>query len=104
VSRIRPFWTCYSHLPSVVSKRLLKSRWWSLVVGIILILASIVLVVHVLGVLLRGMFSTLAVDEVLALGLGKLIGFGSSKTGQHLFGKLVLDYLACVLSVNDMAR
>jgi hypothetical protein len=45
------------------------------------------------------MLSTLTVNEVFALGLGELIGFSSSKAGQDLFGKLVLDWLPCVLSV-----
>ena len=86
------------HLPSVVSKLLLEVSWWWVAVGIVLVLAAIVLIVHVLGVLLRCMLGTLAVDEVLALGLGELVDFSTSEPDEEFLGELMLDRLACGLS------
>jgi hypothetical protein len=37
----------------------------------------------------------LAVEEVLALGLGELVYLGTGESSKQFFGKLMLDRLAC---------
>jgi hypothetical protein len=65
---------------------------------------DVMLVVHVLDVLLGGMLSTFAVNEVHALGLSELINFSTSKTDEELFGELVRDCLACKSGLLVMRR
>jgi len=67
---------------------------WLLSIWIILILATIVVIVHLLTSLLRLVLSTLAVNEVLTLGLSKSINFQTSKTSEKLLGKGVVYSLA----------
>lgn len=64
-------------------------------VGVVLVLAAVVLVVHVLGVLLRLVLGLLAVEVVLALGLGELVNLGGSEARKELLGEGVVDLLAC---------
>ena len=63
----------------VVAKLLLQFLWRTLLVGVVLVILAVVFVVHLLRVLLRVMLGTLAIVEVLAFGLGKLINLGASK-------------------------
>jgi hypothetical protein len=61
---------------------------------IVLFLASVVLIVEVLGTLLGLMLGSLPVKEVLTLGLSKLVDFGTGKACEHLLGKCVRNRLA----------
>jgi hypothetical protein len=62
---------------------------------IVLVLASVVLIIEVLGPLLGLMLRSLSIEEVLTLGLGQLVDFSAGKACEHLLCKLVRDWLAC---------
>lgn len=81
------------HLPVTV----LDLLWRVVLVGVVLVgaLATlVVLLVHMLGVSLGLVFGLLAVEEVLALGLGKLVDLRTSKAGDEFLGEGVGDGLA----------
>jgi hypothetical protein len=61
---------------------------------IVLFLASVVLIVQVLGPLLGLMLGSLPVEEVLTLSLSKLVDFGTGKACEQLLGKCVRNRLA----------
>jgi hypothetical protein len=52
------------------------------------------LIVHVLSVTLGLVLGLLAVEEVLALGLSKLVDLSTSETSEELLGELMGDGLA----------
>lgn len=85
------------NLPPVLAKLLLKPLRRTLLVGIVLILITVVLVIHVLYILLRLVLRPLAVVEVLALCLGKSVDFDTGEADKHLFGELMRDWLACII-------
>ncbi len=59
-----------------------------------MVLATIVLVVHVLDLLLGVVLGLLTVDPVHALGLSQLVNLSTGKTDEHLLGELVGNRLA----------
>jgi len=67
---------------------------------VILVLTSVVLIIEVLSPLLGLMLGSLPVEEVLTLGLGKLVDFSTGKACKHLLGKCVRDRLACKAMTN----
>lgn len=73
----------------------LELIWRRLGVWVVLIVATIVVVVHVLSLFLGLMLGLLFVEEVFALGFGKTIDLGTGETGEHLFGQGMGDWLAC---------
>jgi hypothetical protein len=50
---------------------------------------NIMLIIHALGIMLRLLLRLLAVEPVLALGLGELVHLSASEPSQHLLSKLV---------------
>jgi len=66
-----------------------------LLVGIILVLAAIVFVVHALGLLSRLTFGSLLVDPIGTGGLGEAVNFGTGETSDQLLCELVADWFAC---------
>jgi hypothetical protein len=65
-----------------------------LLVGVVLVVLAVVLVVELLGVLLGLVLGLLAVEEVLALGLGEAVDFTTGEASEELLGELVGDGLA----------
>lgn len=63
-------------------------------VGVVLVLATVVLVVHLLSVPLSVALGLLAVDPVSALGLGELVDLAADEAGEELLGEGVGDLLA----------
>jgi hypothetical protein len=61
-----------------------------LLVGVVLVVLAVVLVVELLGLVL----GLLAVEEVLALGLGEAVDFTTGEASEELLGELVGDGLA----------
>lgn len=86
------FMCCSRCLPS--TKLLLEVLVGTLVVGVVLVLATVVLVVHLLGVAAGIALGTLAVNVVGALGLAELVDLRTREAGQELLGELVGDGLA----------
>lgn len=82
------------HLPVVVVEVLLEVLRWSLLVGVVLVLATVVLVVQLLSAALGLVLSLLAVVEVFALGLGESVDLSTGEASEELFGELVGDWLA----------
>jgi len=61
-----------------------------------LLLLTVVLVVHLAGILAGLTLGTLAVDVVGALGLAELVDLTTGDAREHLLGELVVDGLACI--------
>jgi len=78
----------------VTAEAVLDMAWSILLVGVVLVVLTVVLVVEVLSTLLGLVLGLLAVDEVLALGLGKTIDLSARETSEELLGELVADRLA----------
>lgn len=70
---------------------------WLLLVWVVLVLATVVLVVELLGALLGLVLGLLAVEEVLALGLGESVDLGTGEAGEELLGESVGDGLTCMI-------
>lgn len=88
------------HLPVVVAEVVLEALWWTLLVGVVLILTAVVLVVKLLRTALGLVLGLLAVVEVLAVGLGESIDLSTSEAGEKFLSELVGDWLACKDSVS----
>lgn len=67
----------------------------AVVVGVVVVLAAVVLVVHVLGALLGLVLGALLVDPVGALALHEAVDLGAGEAREELLGELVGDGLAC---------
>lgn len=79
-----------------VSKRREYSTPSTRYLRVILVLATVVRVVELLRLLLRLVLGSLAVKEVLALGLGELVDLSTGEARNELLGELVRDWLSCV--------
>lgn len=67
---------------------------WGALVRVVLVLSTVVVVVHTLGVLLGLVLGLLSVDKVHALGLGELVNLSTGNTGEELLGESVRDRLS----------
>jgi hypothetical protein len=86
---------CMEYLPIILAAELvLQLSWRSLLVWIILILATIVVVIHLLGTLLCLVLRTFLVEPILALGLGKTVDLGSGESNEELLGELMVNRLS----------
>jgi len=84
-----------SRLPALLWTKLVLKRLWRRLVGVVLVVATVVLVVHLLSLFTGLALGTLAVDVVGTLGLAELVDLAAGKSGYDLLGELVVDLLAC---------
>lgn len=85
----RPF-----HRQCLVPAELTVDPVRRIIVGVVLVLVTVVVVIHPLGILLGLVLRALAVDEVLALGLGELVDLGGGEAGKELLSEGMVDGLA----------
>lgn len=79
---------------AVTTEALLEVAVGLLLLRVVLVVATVVLVVELLGVLPSLTLGLLAVDEVGALGLGKAVDLAASETGEELLCESVGNGLA----------
>lgn len=78
-----------AHLPVA-----LNALRWSLLVGVVLVLATIMLIVHAFGVLTSLVLGPLFVNPVGASRFGETINFSACEASEHLFRELMTHRLA----------
>lgn len=64
---------------------------------------NVVLIVHPLSLLLGLVLCLLLVEPVRSLGLGKLVYLGGSEASNEFLSKSMIDRLACIILVSDIA-
>lgn len=79
-----------AHLPVA-----LDAWWWPLLVGVILVLATIMVVVRLCSLLPGLALGLLLVDPVGARRLSEAVNFSTREGGDGLLRKLVANWLAC---------
>ena len=79
---------------AVTAEALLEVAVRLLLLRVVLVVATVVLIVELLGVLPGLTLGLLTVDVVGALGLGETVDFTASEAGEELLGELVGDGLA----------
>ena len=78
----------------LVVAELLIEAVWGPVVGIVLVLTTVMIVVHPLGILTSLMFGLFFVPFICTFGLGELVDLRTSKAGNKFFGEGMVDRLA----------
>lgn len=91
-------------LPVVVLELVAELTVRLLLVGVVLVVATVVVVVEGLSALLGLVLGTLTVNVVGTLGLSKAVNLTGSETGKEFLGELVRDWLACSKVSNKLER
>ena len=81
----------------LVATELTVEAVWSLVVGAVLVLTSIVIVIHLLSILASLMFGLFPVPSIGTFGLGELVNFSTGEASEKFFGECMVDFLAWLM-------